>query len=239
MKLFLFSLIAALFLCSCEQNSNESLNEKFINIYKMEIKMKLSEMKELTVINPVKYMESYSEIKEVQRKFDLIYSLVEKNDLNINSLLKEIYNQTKKHYKYNMAKKLDIILNTNTNAIKRKELEFILLELNSTIISQIHDDVDRTDYKFNKINVFVIPEKKVIKLGDTYKAYTVIGAIDTTAIPTITYENQSRQLESSSWIIQIKGEKRGKFISKGNLELTRSEDGIKKMFPFEFEFEVK
>jgi len=201
--------------------------------------MKLEDAKKSTEINPMKYMESYWRIKEVQRKFDSIYSLIEKNNLNINPLLKEIYDQTRQHYKYNTAKKIEILLNTNTTNIDSKELQTILLELNSTIISQIHFDVDITDYKFNKIGVYVLPKEKVIKLGDTYKAYALIGAADSTSLPSITYEDQSKQLKTTSRLIQIKGEKRGKFKSRGEMKLISNYDGTIHSYPFVFNYEVK
>lgn len=136
-------ILAAFFLCSCEQNSNKnmSLNEKFIDIYKLDIKMKNNEMSELYEVNPMKYKEALCEIKGVQHKFDSIYNLVEGDNLNINPLLKEIYDQTKKHYQYNTAKKIELLLNTNTNVIDKIELQTMLLELNSTIISQIRYDL--------------------------------------------------------------------------------------------------
>jgi|GEM_PF-2422352 len=240
-KLIFFSLVTVLFLISCEQNSNknESLNEKLINIYKLEIKTKLAEIEELIKINPPKYLESFHEIQGVQLKFDSIYRLIEENNLNIHFLLKEIYDQTKNHYKYNTANKIDAILNTNTTSIDSKELQTILLELNSTIISQIRDDVGRTDYKFNKIDIFVIPEERVIKVGETYKGHVVIGAVDSTALPTISYEDQSKQLKSGFRLIEIKGEKKGKFKSKGEINLFVTDDGIENKYPFEFEYEVK
>lgn len=241
MKLIYLTLLTILLLSSCEQNSNKkaSLNEELIDIYKMEIKMKLEDAKRLTEINPIKFKESYYEAKEIQSKFDSIYSLIEKNDLNINPLLKVIYDQTKKHYTYNTAKKIEIVLNANTTNIDSKELQTILLDLNSIIISQIQSDVDILDFKFNKICVVVLPEERVIKLGDTYKAYALIGAVDSTAIPTFTYENQSKQIKSTYGSIQIKSEKRGKFKSKGEMKLISNHDGTIYRFPFKFNYEVK
>jgi len=240
-KLSSIILLTTLFLSSCEQNSNknERLNVKFIEIYKMDIKMKLADLQELTYMNPAKYKGPYYEIKKIQRKFDSIYSHVERNDLNINALLKEIYDQTKKNYRYDTANKLEIILNTNKTKLDKKELQSALLEINSTIISQLRDNIDYTDLKFNKIAVIVIPDEKVIKLGDTYKARVVIAGVDTTSPPSITYKDQSNQMKSIHGLLQIKGEKRGMYKSTGVVDLKANESRITKRFTFDFEFEVK
>lgn len=241
LKLFLCCLTITVFFSSCEQNSNRyvSLNEKFIEIYKLDIKMKLADVKRSMEINPAKYRKSYYETKGIQSQFDSIYNLIEKDNFDFKPLLNQIFEQSKKHYRYKTAKKLECILNMNTTAIDKKELQSILLELNSTIITEIHYDVGFTDYRFNKISVFVIPEKRDIKLGETYKANVIIGGVDTTALPVITYEDQSKQLKSTYHIIQIKGEKRGKFESKGEMNLISNYDGFVHKFLFKFNYEVK
>jgi len=233
--------LAVLFLSSCGQNPNKNKNfyKGFIDIYKTEINTELCDMKKLIELNPYKYKESYNEIKDIQCKFDTIYSRIERNDLNIIPSLKEIENLTKEHQNYKIEKKIEIILNMNIGELSRNELLAILNELNCSIISQIRFDIDKTDYKFNSIRVLVVPEKKVIKVGDTYKASVVIVAIDSTRLPKVTFVYESKNLQLSNGIIQIKGEKKGKFKSKGNVELIKSNDGIKRCFPFEFEFEVQ
>jgi len=241
-KLTSIIILTVLFLCSCEHNSNKnmSLNEKFIDIYKLDIKMKNNEMSELYEVNPMKYKEALFEIKGVQHKFDSIYNLVEEDNLNINPLLKEIYDQTKKYYQFNTAKKIELLLNTNTTVIDKVELQTMLLELNSTIISQIRCGLyKKSDYIFNKIKVIVIPEEREIKLGDTYKAFVVIAGVDTTALPLITYENQSNQIKSKYNTLQIKTEKKGKFKYKGVVNLMANEEKKENKYPFEFEFEFE
>ena len=53
--------------------------------------MKLAEIKELTEFNPTKYNKSYYEIKEIQSKFDSVYNLIDKKNLDVNPILKNIY----------------------------------------------------------------------------------------------------------------------------------------------------
>jgi len=240
-KFSFFYLVSILFLSSCVYNPSkkESLNEKFIDIYKMEINMKLEDFKRATEINGAKYMRAYDEIKDIQSKFNSIYSRIENNNSNINSLLNTIYDQSISHCKYNTAKKIEVILNSNKNNVDIKELEATLLELNSIIISERYSDVDKSDYKFNKLSVYVLPKENVIKLNDTYQAYALISAVDTTNIPTFTYEDQSKQIISTHGLIEIKGTKKGKFKSRGEMKLKSDLDGITQNYVFEFNYEVK
>jgi hypothetical protein len=240
-KLILYSLVMALSLSSCEQtsNNNVSLNDKFIDIYKMDIKMKLADLKDLTANNEMKYKSSYIETLVIQSKFDSIYSLIEENNLNIYPLLKEISTLTKKNYRYKTAKKIEIILNTNITAIDKKELQSILLELNSSIITQLRYDIDLTNLKVNRISILVAPEEKEVKLGEIYKARIIIAAVDSTNPPYIAYRNQTIKMTDGVGHLQIKAEKKGINESMGIVNLKSTEDGIKRQFLFKFEFNVK
>jgi len=240
-KFIFLSLVTALFFSSCEQNSNRnvSLNEKFLDIYKTDIKMKLADLKDLTANNEMKYKSSYSETLVIQSKFDSIFSLIEENNLNINPLLKEIYALTKKHYRYKTVKKIEIILKTNTTEIDKKELQTILLELNSTIITELHYDIDQTSLKVNRIRILVAPEEKEVKLGDTYKASIIIASVDSTNPPYITFRNQTIKMTEGVGNIQIKAEKKGINEAMGVVNLKSSEDGTRRIYPFKFEFNVK
>lgn len=240
-KLFFISLVTTLLLSSCEQTSNKnvSLHEKFIDVYKMDIKIKLADFSELSINNALKYKSSYTEALVIQSKFDSIYNLIEENNLNINTLLKEISAITKKNYRYKTGKEIEILLNTNTTAIDKKELQAILLDLNSAIVSQLLNDIDMTALKVNKISALVVPEKQEVKLGDIYKAKIIIAAVDSTNPPYITFNNQTIIMSDGVGHIQVKAAKKGINESMGCVSLKSEEDGIKRQYLFKFEFNVK
>jgi hypothetical protein len=239
LKICSFFFLTICLLTSCEQKSNNaSLNEKFIDIYKIEINTKLEELNYVTNINPAKYKKGNSEIIEIQSRFNSIYNLIEKENHNIKPLLTEINNLIEKYCKLSSLKKIEIILNTNIDLIDNNELQILVLELNSSIISQLRYDIDRNDYKINKIFACVVPEKREIKLGETYKAVVMLVGVDSTSLPEITYENKSKKIKVKNSIIEIKGEKRGRFETKGEMRL-KSESGVIHFYPFKFEIEVK
>ena len=205
----------------------------------MDIKMKLADLKDLTDNNRIKYKNSYIETLVIQSKFDSIYSFIEENNLNIKPLLKEISVFTKKHYRYKTAKKLKIMLNTNISLLDKKELQTILLELNSTIITELHYDIDLTNLKANRIHILVAPDGKEVKLGDTYKVRIIFAAVDSTNPPYITFKNQTIKMTDGVGYLQVKAEKKGINESMGIVNLMSTEDGTKRQFPFKFEFNAK
>ena len=241
LKLIIYSIVIALFFNSCEQNpkGNLSLNERFIEIYRMDIKTNLADLKELSTKNKKRYEIPYNETLMVQNKFDSIYNFIEQNNYDFKSLLNQISEQTVGHCRLSTSKKIDCLLNINTTTIDKNELLKTLLELNSSIITDFRNKISSNDYKFNRICVFVIPEKREIKQGETFRAYVVIGGIDTTALPKITFNNQTIQMNNVNELIQIKGIKKGLNQSIGTVNMESQDDGIIRSYKFGVEFNVK
>lgn len=241
MKLLLHILLIVLFLSSCSQNSNKemSLNEKFIDINKMDINMKLDYIRGLAEKNELKYRKSYSEILTIQVKFDSIYNLIEKNNHNINHLLKSIANYTAKNYRYKTANGLDLLSKIDTKEFKKNEILAVVLELNSAILTDYTYNLVANDLSVNYISIVVIPKKKVLNINETYEAKIVIAAVDTTVSHFIKFNNETIKMTNGTGYLKMKAEKKGKNKLKGLVNLPKTNEDIIYAFPFNIEFDVK
>ncbi|MHB9142882.1 MAG: hypothetical protein ACYC25_13485 [Paludibacter sp.] len=201
--------------------------------------MKLANIKDLSDRNELKYKNSYTELLTIQSEFDSIYNLIGENNLNIKHLLKTISSLTAKNYRYKTANELEILSKIDTRDIGKNELQAVILELNSTILTDLSYNLDANELRVNRIDIIVVPEKKDIKIGDSYDAKIIIAAVDTTDSPYIKYNNEIIKMTGGVGYLQIKTEKKGKNKSTGLVYLPSTIQKNILAFPFNIEFEVK
>ncbi len=228
--LFLFSS------CNSVPNKETSLTFKLIDIYKTDIDNKLANLKELSLINELKYKNAYSEILKIQNEFNTIYKLIEENKLEIKSELYRITKLTEKNYRYRIAKELEVLSNSDTKKFEKNELLSRILDLNSTVLTELHYNLDATDLRVNRVNIVVIPEKTNLKAGEVLNAQIVIAAIDTTNVPYIKFDNKTIKISDGVGKIQINSTKKGKNKLNGLVYIPNNEYIL--VYPFNLNFEV-
>lgn len=233
--------ITTILFSSCIKNDSNKISqlEKYIDICKSEITLKTVDFEAAFRINPIKYGKPFMDSRELQKNFDEIYNSLDNNNLEVKDKLKTIKEQSNSYCEYLTREKIDFLLSSDLQSIERNNLKLLLLELNSVMISEFHKRVTESDLNFNVISAYILPKEKVIKCGETYVAKVIIGALDSTLLPKINFEDQSKNIKSTHNLIEIKGEKRGKFKSRGDVELVDSKTGITRRLVFEFEYEVK
>lgn len=234
-------ILTIVLLVSCTQNDSKKISslEKYIDICRSEIMIKTKNFESAYKRNPQKYGEQLMESLEIQKEFDSIYNSIDNDNFEFKNRLKIIIEHSQKYINQTTIKKIDFITNSGIPSLGKLELKLLLLEINSNIISELYNSVESADFKFNRITACVLPKERMIRLGDTYKATVVIAAVDTTKLPIIHYEDQSKNIKSSYGLIEIKCNKRGKFKSRGNVELVSSDNGFTRKFGFWFEYEVR
>ena len=240
-KVYLTIVLTSLLFCSCVQKKSNKQNplEKYIDMYSPEIKSKMKDFEDATKINPLKYNESYNKIQKLQKEFDEIYTSIDNNNVNFSDRLKEISKESLKYVEYRTIKKINFILESDLSSYEKSELKLILLEINSDLVTEFHNSSTKSDLKYNCFEVVVVPFEKVVKLGETYKARVLFCTVDTTLLPRINYNGETKIFKNTYGQIEIKADKRGKFKSSGSIELVRDASGFKCKYPFIFEYEVQ
>ena len=65
------------------------------------------------------------------------------------------------------------------------------------LISALRSEVGATDFKFNTVIAKIIPNSKIIPVGDKYQAYASVVAYDTTDAPDVFYKLGAKEWEPS------------------------------------------
>jgi gliding motility-associated protein GldM len=107
------------------------------------------------------------------------------------------------------------------------------------VLNYLFAQIDKTNFKFNKLDAVVIPKSTFVTLGSNYEASVFISATDSTQSPVITVNgNQVLDLdESGKGIYNVRATSLGAKKWGGVIAL-KSPDGSTIEYPFDSEYSV-
>jgi gliding motility-associated protein GldM len=108
------------------------------------------------------------------------------------------------------------------------------------VLNFLFSQIDKSNYKFNKLDAVVIPRSTVVTLGSTYQATVFLSATDSLQRPTIKV-NGDQVLELDDYgrgVYNVKATSLGTKKWGGVIELT-SPDGQKIPYKFDSEYSVE
>ena len=237
MKLLIYLLVGAFLFNSCIFQSDESLIDKYSSIYQNDIHLMINKANELQILNEQKFNQFHRLVSETQRKFDTAYIKINEGPTDLESFYNELLALVDSNKI--IQNRIAALTETDWNKLNKKERNAYLLELNSTVLRELYNNVHLNELRINKVNVIVIPEKRTIALGETYNAKLLVVAIDTLTNPFIKVGDQIINTNNGIGNIQIKSGKRGKNEFTGTLDLVNYGDGFLRTFPFKVEFNVE
>jgi hypothetical protein len=107
------------------------------------------------------------------------------------------------------------------------------------IISFLNSQVDVESWKFNKMEIFVVPNSQVIPTGSPYQATIFPAAYDTTFVPIFEIEGKKFEAVSCKLVYRHKVlEKSGEHSILGNCMTKSPYNGKTKILTFKIEYEV-
>jgi gliding motility-associated protein GldM len=106
------------------------------------------------------------------------------------------------------------------------------------ILNYLFSQIDKSNFKFNKLEAVVIPDANYVTVGSNYSAKVFISATDSTSNPTITVGGQVLSLdESGKGIYNVRATATG--IKKwGGVISLQAPDGTVKDYHFDTEYSV-
>jgi|WetSurMetagenome_2_1015567.scaffolds.fasta_scaffold399143_2 hypothetical protein len=183
---------------------------------------------------------------EIHDNFKSIYSIINSNNLIIDSIQKHLQNGLEN---YGLLKiKNDPSLNQRLIIINKalrnnktsiKILEFLFCDLENNLLTKTYNDIEKDWYKFNNLKAVVVPEKTDILAGETYHAKIYIAASDTTRWPAIRFKDDYLPIEDDYGILNIKGTVRGLNKYNGTIEWRPNGQSKAILLPFEIMYTVR
>ena len=241
MKLLPFFLIL-LIATACQTKNDKSAEDKIKQIYVSEINETFAAFEKRLASNELKTRPWHDLAKGINENFQKIDSIVKtgENYEKIKELLNE--NITLKWY-LEKDSIIHISMDIINDAIKNNKIDkfayqVLLLELNSKLIQKVYNEIDKSDYKFNKISAVVVPEKSIIRAGEIYRAQIFIGAFDTTQNPTITIDGRPIPIRNGRGIYQAMNQTKGLKQAQGEIEI-RNDKNEKVKLPYSMKYEVR
>jgi gliding motility-associated protein GldM len=106
------------------------------------------------------------------------------------------------------------------------------------VINHLFTQIDKSNFKFNKLDAVVIPKSTYVTLGSTYEASVFVSATDSTQAPLITVTDQTLPLdELGRGIYSVKPSSTG--VKKwGGIISLKAPDGTTKNYKFNSEYSV-
>jgi gliding motility-associated protein GldM len=107
------------------------------------------------------------------------------------------------------------------------------------VLNHLFAQIDKSNFKFNKVSAVVIPKSTYVTLGSNYEASVFVSATDSTQAPLITVNDQTLPLdESGKGVYSIKPSRTG--ITKwGGIISLKAPDGTTKTYDFNSEYTVE
>ncbi len=106
------------------------------------------------------------------------------------------------------------------------------------VINHLFTQIDKSNFKFNKLGAVVIPKSTYITTGSTYEASIFVSASDSTQAPAITVEGQSIPLdEFGRGVYTARASSTGLKRYNGEIAL-KAPDGTTKNYKFNSEYSV-
>lgn len=92
------------------------------------------------------------------------------------------------------------------------------------VLSELVNSIDLGDLRVNKIEAQVIPESRIVMLGDSYKANIVLSSIDSTQAPRIVVNGADLNTPGNTYTVRTS--KAGTFPMQGFIETTRADGSL-------------
>lgn len=107
--------------------------------------------------------------------------------------------------------------------------------IESLVLSNLIESIDKGDYRVNQITAKVIPNSKVVLKGQKYSADIILASIDTTSKPNLYINN--KKIDNENGRYEFTTNSIGNFSLSGYIE-TKNRDGSVNKHPFNTEYTV-
>ena len=245
-----FILIIIFGLMSCSDKQDNDFLDKSLDKKNKDLAM---ELEKRAIMNPAQFEEPVDRIRRIHKTYKILQEQIEKDNKSVlNKSLSKLDSDLKSLISdYDLGNQIqpdffpisDKVLDYSEKNAK-VNLLYILNETYSALLNSFHTD----DYKFDKVNPLIVPDKKEIGLDEFYKARIYLTGIDTggSSICMIREKRNGRfyntdTLQSSSGYFRFieKADKKGKYIVNGQILILDYEKGIPDTFDLKFDYRVK
>jgi hypothetical protein len=229
-------------LIGCNNNESDYQNsDKLKDIYLYDIKLLTYSVEKRNSLNPPKVAPMFYRVKKINANFKDIFSLL--GSVDNKSKILDILGENYDLIYYTKDSTIDMRINILKKELEKdfdnQQIKLLLYELNCKMLRNISESIDKNDYKFNRVYAIVIPEKTVIRQGETYHSNIIMAAYDSTHYPKIKVMNEEIPVEYGRGILSIQSKNKGLKNYSGEIEWYKEDLNQTVKLPFVINFEVK